>query len=610
MSALGEWHRCLAILGLPLLLAAASGANPHSLVQQIESLRAEIAYHDDLYFREAAPEITDYEYDLLKLELRRLEAEAGITSGQNQIGDDRSPGTNQIAHAQPMLSLQKAYSREEVTKFHERATVPLGVVTYSLEPKFDGVAVSLVMERGEMTSAATRGNGAQGEDITEHVKTIKVLRYDWASDPVEPRIERIELRGEIYLSNRRFAALNADRIASGQEPFRHPRSVAAGAVKLDDQTEVAARGLSIVFHGWGQVHPSQAEPPTVMDFQRWLEANGLPSVASARFVTPVNAAELNTAIDTYRETLSAYPTDGMVLKVNSVELQHLLGTGPTAPSWALARKFAPPRAETTLSNIAWQVGRTGILTPVAEFEPVVLGGATIRRASLSNPNEIVRRDLRIGDVVVIEKAGEIIPQVAAVRVERRDAHSVPYVIPTACPSCEQPIGSSDGEGTAQLVCFNFGCEAQVIQRLRHFVSADALGIRGIGPVMAEKLVRSGLVRCPSDLYAMTQSQLVALPGVGEKTASRLLASIAASRTASLERWIISLGIPGVGKRGAEGLATEIERLEDLLDDSSRREGARGLGASATADLNVYLARPETEMMLKRLAAIQASAPLR
>lgn len=538
--------------------------------ERIATLRAEIAYHDQRYFQEAAPEITDYEYDQLKRELRRLEAEAGQAS-REVVGSDLGPtegAAARIAHGQPMLSLDKAYADAEVAHFFERvvAASPEEPVRFAIEPKFDGVAVSVVLRRGRLVRASTRGDGVRGEDVTTQVRTVRGLDYEWAFDSRTPRIEEIELRGEVYQSGAAFAQLNAEQVAAGLEPFRHPRSVAAGSLKLDDPAVLVARRLSLVFHGWGAVRPAEAAPESVMAFQRWLDGVGLPAVTDAHFVTPIDAAELNTQVARRREEIWPYPTDGLVIKVDDVALQDELGSGPTAPRWALARKFTPPRAETVLRRIVWQVGRTGGLTPVAEFDPVILGGATIRRASLHNPAEIARRDLHLGDTIWIEKAGQIIPQVAGVELARRPAGALPCRLPQWCPSCAKALRNN--ETNTVLQCDYWNCPDQLEQRLLHFASRQALGIRGLGPGLAETLVESGLVRSIPDLYGLSSEQLVGLPGIGERTAENLIAAIGASRRASLARVIVGLGLPGVGPAGAERLAGKIGGLEELLDDTT------------------------------------------
>ncbi len=536
--------------------------------ERIATLRAEIAYHDQRYFQEAAPEITDYEYDQLKRELRRLEAAAGEVSDEvvgSDLDRDDASGAR-IAHGAPMLSLDKAYEDAEVARFFARvaAASPDEPVRFAIEPKFDGVAVNVVLRRGRLVRASTRGDGERGEEVTAQLRVVRGLDYEWAFDARAPRIEEIELRGEVYQSQAAFAQLNAERVAAGLEPFRHPRSVAAGSIKLDDLEDLATRRLSLVFHGWGAVKPAEAAPQSVMEFQRWLEGVGLPAVADAHFATPDSAAELNALVARRREETWPYPTDGLVLKVDDVSLQQVLGNGPTAPRWALARKFTPPRAETVLRRIVWQVGRTGGLTPVAEFDPVVLGGATIQRASLHNAAEIVRRDLRLGDTVWIEKAGQIIPQVAGVEVAKRPAGAMPFRAPQWCPSCAKPLRNN--KSNTLLQCEYWPCPDQLEQRLLHFASRSALRIRGLGPGMAEKLVESGLVRATPDLYELKEAQLVGLPGVGPRTAESLVAAIAESRHASLVQVLVGLGLPGMGPARAQERAGEISSLEELVDE--------------------------------------------
>ncbi len=483
MSPVRSWFCLCSLIGL---IGALVMAEPE-LAQRIEALRAEIARHDELYFQQAAPEISDYEYDLLKRELRRLEAEAGAARpGETGIGDDRAAGTSSaapagIVHGQPMLSLDKAYSEAEVAEFWARVDAAAEPaerpVEFVIEPKFDGVAVSVVLgPGGKLVRAATRGDGTTGRDVTPHVARLR----DWAGDeagatqaadwPAE-----IELRGEVVLSRAEFGRLNREREAAGEAPWRHPRSVAAGALLREDPTGVEALGLSLVFHGWGAATASAATtaPASVTAFQDWLVAVGLPGVTSGRRVTAGDAATLNAAIETMAQeaTDGAFPTDGLVIKVNDLALQRRLGEGPTAPRWALARKFAPPRAQTVLRRIVWQVGRTGGLTPVAEFDPVVVAGAMISRASLHHASEIVRRDLRIGDTVWIEKAGEIIPQVAGVDLALRPAEAPRYELPESCPICATALVSI--EAGKALACPQFACAGQVQQRLLTFAESRA-----------------------------------------------------------------------------------------------------------------------------------------
>lgn len=535
-----------------------------TITNQIRELRVQVAHHDELYFEKAAPEITDFEYDLLKSELRRLEAEAGVKYPNHaKMGDDSRTAERRLRHGRRMLSLDKAYSDAEVAEFCQRVADHSGSGAFSfiIEPKFDGVAINVVLRRGRFQSASTRGDGSSGEDVSAQVAMVRGFEYEWEFDTSASRIEEIELRGEVYLTNTAFKHLNDSRAAAEKPLSRHPRNVAAGAIQLDDLDTVASRGLSIVFHGWGKVKPAESAPISVTDFKRWLRDRGLPGVLSIRTSENVDAEQLATAARVLQVRSKPYPTDGVVIKVDRVALQEQLGESPTAPRWVLARKFAPPRALTILRDIEWRVGRTGLVTPVAQFDPVKLGGATIVRASLHGAAEIARRDLRLGDQVWIEKAGEIIPQLAGVELDQRPPHLSVYEVPTHCPACSSRLESD--EDSTHPSCPNFECGEQLIQRLLHFASRGAMGIRGLGPGLAQKLVEGGLVESPADLYYLREEQLIALPGVGSKTALKLLFAIEGNRTRSLERVLAGLGLPGVGPSGAESIAARLTNLEQL-----------------------------------------------
>ncbi|WP_221032855.1 NAD-dependent DNA ligase LigA [Actomonas aquatica] len=584
------------------LLASIAGAVEPALAARIESLREEIVHHDELYFQRAAPEITDYEYDLLKLELRRLEQEAGMAPSEAaRFGDDTTGEWPQVAHRLPMLSLDKAYTEAEVADYFARVRsfAGDGPLRFVIEPKYDGVAVNVRLEAGGLVSAATRGDGASGEEVTRQIASMRGLHYSAGWDPDPVPVQSIELRGEVYLTHDDFAALNAERVARGEEPFRHPRSVAAGAIKLEDLALVAQRRLSLVFHGWGAVEPYEATPASVSAFHCWLEERALPFVSEAVYVEADDVADLNVAIAEFARRELAYPTDGVVIKVDDTELQRRIGDGPTAPRWALARKFVPPRARTVLRDVSWQVGRTGSLTPVAEFDPVVLGGASISRASLHHAGEIRRRDLRIGDTVWIEKAGEIIPQLAGVDEDARPVDARPYALPEVCPSCGKTL-RSESEDT-QLVCANRACPEQTVQRLLHYTSRSAAYVRGLGPGLAHKLVAAELVRSPADLYQLESAQLIVLPGVGKRSAERLLEAIEESRSTPLRRVLVGLGLPGVGPAGAKALANGLRQLGDLLDDTTVAESLAVLGPATAADVRGVLREPAVRTEIARLA---------
>lgn len=593
------WLAVFAALTLGLM-----GAPDSVLLEQIEHLRAEITRHDELYFRAAAPEITDYEYDLLKRELRDLEQRAGLASDSLALGSDLSDEGDLIPHLQPMLSLDKAYTDEEVAAFFARVTAlsPGEPVRFLLEPKFDGVAINLRMQQGVMVSAATRGNGHAGEDIFYQIQSFQPLHYAEQSDPGTPRIEEIELRGEVYLTNAAFLTLTTRQAAQGLAPFRHPRSVAAGSIKLADGSEVAARGLSLVVHGWGGVRPIEAAPASGEVFHRWLVDHGLPAVAEARWVAPRSAAELINAIDALHRQELAYPSDGIVIKVDDAQLRQQLGVGPTAPRWAMARKYAPPRSETILREIDWQVGRTGVLTPVARFDPVGLDGTQVARASLHHAAEVRRRDLRVGDLVVIEKAGQIIPQIASVNVTVREPGAAPLGLPKVCPGCGSRLWFDATE--TNLICGQWACPEQAVQRLLHFASRNAANIRGLGPGMARKLVAASLVKNLADLYRLEVGELVALPGIGERTATTLVDRIQASRHVEFERVLLGLGLPGVGKVTALRLAREFGGMESMLDRERLAAALSAIGHRDATATVTSMDRPEVRAEIEALAAIR------
>lgn len=587
-----SWLHCL-----PAIHAA-----DETKTKQIRELRAEITHHDELYFEKAAPEITDFEYDLLKSELRRLEAEVGLANpGDTGITDGSRSTAVLLPHGRRMLSLDKAYSDAEVAVFLQRVADSADGHPFSfiVEPKIDGVAINVVLKRGRFQSASIRGDGSMGEDVSAQVAQIRGFEYEWEFDVSPSRIEEIELRGEIYLTHEAFNALNEIRAAKGEPPFRHPRNVAAGAIRLDDLAAVASRGLSIAIHGWGEVQPAEAAPKSVTNFKRWLRDRGLPGVPSIRTIENVDAEQLATAARILQQRSKPYPTDGVVIKVDSVALQQELGESSTAPRWALARKFAPPRALTVLRDIEWRVGRTGAVTPVAQFDPVQLGGATITQASLHGAAEIERRDIRLGDHVWIEKAGEIIPQLAGVEGELRSAHQTRYSIPTHCPECARSLESD--EGATDLRCPNFNCREQLVQRLIHFSSRGAMGISGLGPGMARKLVDSGLVESPADLYELGEEQLTALSGIGIKTASRLIEAIESSRTAPLDRMLVGLGLPGVGPSGATAVAQILSDLDQLLEKKTQVAALAPLGPVISVKVSRFLDREDVREVISRLA---------
>ena len=607
-------RRALGIMAALLLVPPVFAADPASLKpdqagERIATLRRQIAHHDELYYQKSAPEISDAAYDLLKRELAALEQKfpvsAAGTSPSDSLGDDRSGAFPLYRHRERMQSLGKAYTESELRAFHARLAKQLGRtdLDYVIEPKFDGLAVSVTYEKGRLIRAVTRGNGVEGDDVTANALTIaalpRELRATSATGAANPVPNLIELRGEIYFSLAEFARINREREAAGEAPYSHPRNLAAGTLKLTDPREVAPRRLAIVLYGWGAWQPLTGLPKSQRDFHAQIRAWGLPGLE--KFSNARTADEMWAAVrafDRARPQL-AFPVDGAVVKLDSVPLRAEVGATEHAPRWATAYKFAAERAETELLAITLQVGRTGVLTPVAELAPVSLGGSVISRATLHNASEIARGDFRIGDFVYLEKAGEIIPALVGVNLARRAASSQPFLFPAACPSCQTAVVRIEGE--AAVRCPNSDCPAQLRRRLQHFASDAAVDIAGLGPAVVEALVAQGLVKNIPDLYRLRRENLLKRPGVGAKSADRLLAEIERSKRAELWRFVSGLGLPQVGTVSARQLARKFPSL-DALAAGSAEEFAPVLGASSAAGVVAHFQSPRNRAMIAELLA--------
>jgi len=527
--------------------------------ERLRWLRTEIARHDELYFKKAAPEISDAEYDTLKREMRALEKTQAQT-----VGDDRSGAFPTYRHREPMLSLEKAYSEAELRAFIDRVQRAAGgrqEMTWVIEPKFDGLAVSVTYEGGKLVRAVTRGNGLEGDDVTANVLTIADLpRTLPAGCP-----DVVEVRGEVYMSYAEYNRINAERAEAGEEVFAHPRNLAAGTLKQRDPAEVAKRRLSIVFYGLGAWQGAATAPVSQQALHVQVRAWGLPGVES--FAVASTADEVWAAVERVgRQRASlGFPTDGAVVKIDAVAAQRALGASDEAPHWAVAYKFPPERVTTRLRAITLQVGRTGVVTPVAELETVKIGGTTIARATLHNEDEIARRDLRVGDFVYVEKAGEIIPAIAGVDLSRRVPGAEVFAFPDKCPSCETTLVRVEGE--AAVRCPNSRCGAQVRRRVEHFASPDGAGIKGLGPVLIETLVTAGKVGSVADLYRLKREDGVS---------AAMLSEIERSKQVELGRFIFGLGFPGVGQKAAEEMAARVGSLTALMEEAGLSEESRAL----------------------------------
>jgi DNA ligase (NAD+) len=584
-------------------------------LHRIADLRAEIARHDRLYFGQAAPEISDGDYDRLKRELTALESEPmppmGAEPAFAEIGDDRSGLFPTYRHREPMLSLDKAYSEAELRAFHIRLAQRLAQedVTYVVEPKVDGIAVSLTFEHGHLVRAVTRGDGAEGDDITANVLAMDRLPRTLAPrDPRFPLPDSIELRGEIYTPRSAFLRINQEREAGGEEPFANPRNLAAGTMRLDDPEEIAARGLNLVLYGFAACAPAAAAPATQHALREMLQSWGLPVLRQSPQVRTV--AEMETAIQAVGRTRDEFdfPIDGAVVKVDSVRLQRELGATASAPRWAIAYKFEPARAETHLRAITVQVGRTGMLTPVAELDPVTLAGTLVTRATLHNADEIARRDIRVGDFVSVEKAGEIIPAIVEVDRARRSPASQPYLFPAVCPVCGTAIVRVAGEVARR--CPNAACPAQVCGRLEHFVSKSGVDIGGFGPALIAGLVEKGRLANVADIYRLRRDDFAASAGpASARSADRLIAGIAASRHVELWRFLNGLGIPRVGEASARILARRFGSLAAFAATEPNhlvaegRSVVPGLGLAAATAVRDYLSAPATQRLMAELQRV-------
>jgi DNA ligase (NAD+) len=530
--------------------------------RRIDELRAELGRHNRLYYEQARPEIGDREYDLLLRELRDLEEEhpecAAADSPTRIVGGRPLEGFTQVPHRTPMLSLDNTYSEEEVAAFHQRIARLLGDRAFEIiiEPKIDGVALSLLYERGRLVHAATRGDGRTGDDVTRNILTIgSVPRTLAAQNP--PSL--LEVRGEVFMPRGVFAELNRIREESGEEAFVNPRNAAAGSLKQLDPKLVAERRLDARFYGVGAAEGLAAEGQN--ELIGVLKGYGFQT--SERIWRAGTLEEVLAALrelDRLRHGF-AYDTDGAVLKVDAFAQREQLGFTSKAPRWAMAYKFKAEQAETKLLGITVQVGRTGVLTPVAELDPVFVGGSTVSRATLHNEDEIRRKDIRIGDTVVIEKAGEIIPAVVAVRADLRAGTERPFTMPERCPVCDGRTGREPDEVAVR--CLNPACPAQLRRRITHFAARGAMAIDGLGEALVDQIVARGLVRDVAGLYALDASTLSGLERMAEKSAANLAEAIEASKKQPLWRLLFGLGIPHVGASAARDLEQHFGTMDAL-----------------------------------------------
>jgi len=530
-------------------------------------LATEIAQHDALYYSHDAPEISDAAYDALRARLLALEAQfpelATAESPSQRVGAAPAEGFGKVRHGVPMLSLGNAFEAEDVTEFVTRVERFLGEkdIAFTAEPKIDGLSISIRYIDGQLTEAATRGDGAEGENVTANIRTIREIPHRLSGKDVP---QTLDVRGEIYLGHADFARLNAAQAAKGDKVFANPRNAAAGSLRQLDASITASRPLRFFAYTWGEASslPATTQRGVIAAYKRWgLPTNPLMQVCR-------DAQEL---LAFYRETgekrsTLGYDIDGVVYKVDDLALQERLGFVSRSPRWAIAHKFPAEQAQTQLQAIEIQVGRTGALTPVAKLVPVTVGGVVVSNATLHNEDEITRKDVRVGDTVIVQRAGDVIPQVVAVVLEKRPTHSSRYVFPHICPACGSHAvrEADDKTGEIDVVRRCTGgliCPAQAVERLKHFVSRNAFDIEGLGDERIELFYADGRILRPADIFtlaardARSQKRLADQKGFGAKSASNLFASIEARRTISLQRFLYALGIRHIGETTSRDLAS-------------------------------------------------------
>ena len=587
---------------------------------KIARLRQEIEAHNQRYYEDAAPSVSDAQYDALFRELLELEAAhpelATADSPSQRVGGKPLQGFTQVRHAVPMLSLDNLFAKKDgvegVRKFvvsvenelRKQDALPGAPLSWLVEPKVDGVAISLRYVNGLFQVGATRGDGEAGDDITANLRTLRTLPLRLEN---APRV--FEVRGEVYMPTAAFEKLNAEQAAAGEAPFVNPRNATAGSLKQLDSRIVARRPLALLVYGLGEVSADAQVPATQSGMIDWFRTLGLPTHSRDHIWLCQSADAMAAAITELDAIRHHFPfeTDGAVLKLNERALRESVGSTSRAPKWARAYKYAPEQAQTLLREITVQVGRTGALTPVAELQPVFLSGSTISRATLHNEDEIRRKDIRIGDTVIIEKAGEVIPAVVAVVPERRPANSEPFDflahIGGQCPACHGPVRRDPQ--FAAWVCENLNCPAQKNRRIEYLAKRGALDIDGVGGIVADSLVATGMVHEPLDLFELSLDALAELnlgsadePRIfGRKNATKVLEALQRARELPLSRWLHALAIPDVGETTAYDLANfhenieavaHSELLQDVLELQARRTELKALKSRSKERKNLSI----------------------
>jgi DNA ligase (NAD+) len=579
-------------------------AHKEAPAAEIARLRSEIHGHNYRYYVESRPTISDFEYDRLFARLRELEAEQPelITpdSPTQVLGDRPVEGFAVVSHAVPMLSLDNTYSEEDLREFDKRVAklLPGEAYRYVVELKFDGVAVSLTYRDGVLARGATRGDGAAGDDVTANLRTVKTLpRYLRKEGPLASG--ETTVRGEVYLPREEFRRINLERGEQGEETFANPRNAAAGSLKLLDPRITAARGLGIFVYALET--PGRFGIASHTEAMEALAAAGLPVNGERELVDGIEGVlDLCHRWEGRRDDLP-FEIDGLVVKVDAIDQQERLGATARSPRWAIAFKFKARQMTTVLREIQLQVGRTGVVTPVALFDPVALAGSTVSRATLHNFEELSRKDLRIGDAILVEKSGDVIPQVVQVVPDRRTGSEIPFARPDGCPVCDSPLVHLPEEVAWR--CPNASCPAQVKRAIGHFGSRQAMDVEGLGEALVEQLVDRGLVRDFGDLYALRMPDLVALERMGEKSSLNLIEALDGSRARPFDRLVYALGIRNVGRKTAETLVERFPTMESLEEATEEDlAGVPDVGPVVAASIASFFRDPHNRELVDKLRA--------
>lgn len=566
--------------------------------KEINELRRKLNYYGKLYYVDDAPAISDYEYDMLMQQLKALEKEHPelITpdSPTQRIGGTALSKFEPVHHQVPLESLTDVFSVDELFAFGERMDSMLpGHHSYTVEPKIDGLSMSLEYENGIFVRGATRGDGVTGEDVTENLRTVRSLPLRIENAP-----ERLIVRGEVYMSRAVFNELNAQREINGEKLLANPRNAAAGSIRQLDPKIAASRKLDIICfnmqYSSDNIYTSHAQTLDAM------KAMGFPVVPYMKYDSIRDCVERIEWLSEHRDELP-YDMDGAVIKIDSLEQRTALGSTAKAPRWAVAFKYPPEKKESRVLDVIVQVGRTGVLTPKVIVEPVRLAGTTVSAATLHNQDNIDRLDLRIGDTVVLQKAGEIIPEVLSVNKDKRPEGTVPFVMPSVCPECGSPV-VRDEDGAA-LRCTSPECPAQRLRNIAHFASREAMDIEGLGISVCESLINSGLVSSAADLYYLEQDKIAELERMGDKSAANLIAAIERSKSAGLARLLCAFGIRQVGQKAAKVLAGSFENLDALIAaDAEQLTAIPDIGGITAGFITEWFSLPQSQHLIGRLRA--------